>query len=86
MRKELRKMPALSLLLFKNYMPGPRLYGQGSTLTAFVPTCPLGRLRPAGLPLTALGPGKKEKAEGGKGKRNFPFPFWPQKEKKRRSE
>jgi len=58
-------------------MPGPRLYGQGSTLATLAPT---------GLPLTALGPGKKEKAEGGREKRSFSFSFWPQKEKKRRSE
>jgi len=42
MRQALRKMPALSLLLFKNYMPGPQLYGQGSSLTAFAATCAKG--------------------------------------------
>ncbi len=67
-------------------MPGPRLCGQGSSLATLVSTCPLGRRRPASLPLTALGPGKKKnRKEEGK-KENFPCSSWPQKEKKRRSE
>ncbi len=82
MRKELRKMPELSLLLFKNYMPGPRLCGQGSSRATLVSTCPLGRQRPAGLPLTALGPGKKEKSQGGREKRKFPLFFLASKRKK----
>jgi len=31
--------------------------------------------------LTALGPGKKGKSQGERGKRNFSFSSWPQKEK-----
>ncbi|MDL1971044.1 MAG: hypothetical protein LWW94_08755, partial [Candidatus Desulfofervidaceae bacterium] len=57
--------------LLKDYTPGPRLYGQGSSLAALVLACPLGRLRPSGLPLTALGPGKKEKLKGGREKEIF---------------
>jgi len=74
-------MPALSLLLFR------KLYARASVIRSRVFThcvrsdLPFGQAAPCGLALDRPRPWQKEKAEGGKGKKNFSFPSGLKKKK-----
>ncbi|MDL1969938.1 MAG: hypothetical protein LWW94_02975, partial [Candidatus Desulfofervidaceae bacterium] len=69
MKKIKKEQQNYPLSLLRDYMPGPRLYGQGSSLAA-----------PFGLALDRPRPWQKRKLKGGREKEIFPFSFWPQKE------
>ncbi len=81
MRKELRKMPALSLLLFR------KLYARASVIRSRVyahcvrSDLPFGQAAPCGLALDRPRPWQKRKIGRRKGEKEFFFSFWPQKEK-----